>query len=216
MNSRTKKLILTAATSLAVLATLGSGTYLTMHAANDVSTVSQTAAPKTATADSAKLTATSTSGTKNNYKVTYTDQGGDQSATFQKKTLGNSQTATDEVDYVGQANGANVKLTKHTTAVAQGTMGHTYVHWTTGKWSVTAVTDNADTSGTPAQFAKQVNAQLKQASLPDTTKTGAVTVYSGTENAQANTVKWQSGKHLYAVNGTTAAETVKLAQKSAQ
>ncbi|CAJ1225716.1 hypothetical protein LZY01_19280 [Levilactobacillus zymae] len=215
MNSRTKKLILTAATSLAALATLGSGTYLTMHAANDVSTVSQTAAPKTATADGTKLTATSTSGTKSNYKVTYTDQQGKQSATFQKQTLGTTSTATDEVDYVGQTDGANVKLTKNTTAVVQGTMGHTYVHWNTGKWSVTAVTDNADTSGTPTQFAKQVNSQLKQASLPDTAKTGSVTVYSGTESAKANTVKWQSGKQLYAVNGTTAADTVKLAQKSA-
>ena len=212
---RTKKLLLGTATGLAVLATLGSGTLLTMHAANNVSSVTQTAAPTTATADGTKVTATKASGTKQNYRVTYHDQTGDSQATFKQQTLGNAQTAKDEVDYVGkQKTGAPVKLTKQTKAVAQGVMGHTYVHWNTGKWSVTAVTDNADQAGTPEQFAKQVNRQLKRASLPSQAKRGAVTVYSGDEAEQANTVQWQSGKHLYTVSGQSAATTVKLAQNS--
>lgn len=214
MTKRTKKLWITAASSLAVLAALGSGTALTMHAANDVSSVSQTTAPTTATADSTKVSAKSVSGTKQNYTVKYQDKSGDQNATFQKKTLGTSQTANKEVDYVGKTDGAAVKLTNSTKAVSQGVMGHTYVHWNTGKWSVTAVTDNADQAGTPAQFAKQVNRQLKRASLPSQAKRGAVTVYSGDEADQANTVQWQSGKHLYTVSGQSAATTVKLAQNS--
>jgi len=212
---RLKKSLLLTATSLATLTVLGSGTLLTMHAANDVSSVAQTTAPKTATAASTKLTATKASGTKGNYKVTYHDQTGDQQATFQKQTLGTAATAQDEVDYVGsRTKGPSVKLTNRTKAVVQGTMGHTYVHWNTGKWSVTAVTDNADQAGTPQQFAKQVNAQVAQKRLPSDAKRGAITVYSGQETAQANTVKWQAGNHLYTVSGQTAASTVKLAQNS--
>lgn len=115
---RTKKLLLGTATGLAVLATLGSGTLLTMHAANNVSSVTQTAAPTTATADGTKVTATKASGTKQNYRVTYHDQTGDSQATFKQQTLGNAQTAKDEVDYVGkQTTGAPVKLTKQTAGV---------------------------------------------------------------------------------------------------
>ncbi|KJW12413.1 hypothetical protein [Levilactobacillus spicheri] len=209
---RPKKLMVTLATSLVVL---GSGTFLTMHAANDVSSVSQTTAPTTATADSTKLTATSASGTKQNYTVKYRDKTTDQQATYRKQTVGTTATAKDEVDYVGSTTqGATVKLTGKTTAVTQGVMGHTYVHWNTGKWSVTAITDNADQAGTPTQFAKQINRQLAKADLPSDAKTGAITVYSGDDANQTNTVKWQSGKQLYTVSGQTAASTVKLAQNS--
>lgn len=215
MRKRTKKLLITAASSLAVLTVFGSGTYLTMHAANDVSSVSQTVAPKSAKASSDKLTATSASGTKQDYTVKYQDQSGQQAATFQKKTLGTAKTAASEVDYVGRnTDGAAAKLNHQTKAIVQGTMGHTYVHWNTGKWSITAVTDNADAAGNPQQFAKQINTQLKKANLPDNAKSGSVTVYSGSEDQQANVIKWQAGKHLYTVNGQTAASTVKLAQKA--
>lgn len=217
MIKRSKKILMTAATGLAVLATLGSGTYLTMHAANGVSSVSQTAAPTTATVSGTKLTAANPSGTKQNYTVKYHDQAGSNAATFQKKTLGSAATAADQVDYFGRSTaGPSVKLTHGTRAVVQGTMGHTYVHWNTGKWSVTAVTSNADQSGTPTQFADQVNNQLQQQHLPTDATTGAVTVYSQTtgSSAQADTVKWQSGHQLYTVSGQSAAGTVKLAQNS--
>lgn len=198
-----------------LLVALGSGTLLTMHAANDVSSVSQTAAPHAASVASQRLTATSASGTKKNYTVNYQNQKGTSAATFKAQTVTSSHTASSAVDYVsGQTDGATMKLNHQTTAVAQGTMGHTYVHWTTGNWSVTAVTSNADASGTPRAFAKQVNTQLKQAKLPQAATTGAVTVYSQDENAKANTVKWQEGKQVYTVNGQTAAATMKLAQAS--
>ena len=217
MMKRTKKLVVTATTSLALLAALGSGTLLATHAANDVSSVGQTAAPTTATTAGAKLTAASASGTRQNYTVDY--RGAGQSATFQKRTLGSAGTAADEVNYVGRGTqGPTVSLNHGTKAVVQGVMGHTYVHWNTGKWSVTAVTNNADQTGTPTQFAKQVNQQLTQQDLPSNATTGAVTVYSSTNDdagsAQTNTVKWQSGKQLYTVSGQTAASTVKLAQNS--
>lgn len=211
MQRKTK--IITAVTATLAVLTLGSGTVLQMHAANNVSAVSQTVAPSSVKSDSAKLTADSTSGTKQNYTVKYADkQTADQSATLQKKTYGSSTSAEKQVDYVGpNTRGTTVKLNKSTTAVVQGVMGHTYVHWNQGDWSVTAVTSNADEAGTPTQFAKQVNQQVKSSSLPKSS-TGAITVYSGTQNEEANEVTWQQGKQLYTVNGKTADSTVKLAQ----
>ncbi|HJE46206.1 hypothetical protein [Levilactobacillus namurensis] len=66
---KTKKMFVTSVAGLALVATLGSGTLMTMHAANDVSSVSQTAAPTTATTAGTKLAATSASGTRQNYTV---------------------------------------------------------------------------------------------------------------------------------------------------
>jgi len=93
-------------------------------------------------------------------------------------------------------------------------MGHTYVHWNKGDWSVTAVTSNADESGTPTQFAKQVNRQITKSSLPTSADTGAVTVYSQTDDDEANEVTWRDGKQVYNVTGTTADATVKVAQNA--
>lgn len=209
------KIITTVTVALAVL-TLGSGTVLQMHAANDVSTVSQTVAPRSVKADSTQLTADQTSGTKQNYTVKYTDkETGDQSATLQKKTYGSSNRAEDQVDYVGRnTQGTTVKLNKSTTAVVQGVMGHTYVHWNQGDWSVTAVASNANVTGTPTQFAKQVNQQVSSTNLPKDADTGAITVYSDTQTGEANSVTWQNGKQLYTVSGQTADSTVKLAQEA--
>lgn len=218
MIQKMKRLWLAAAATLAVAATVGSSTLLTMHAANDVSSVGQTAAPTTATTAGTKLTATSASGTKQDYTVKYRATAGQQRATFQKQTLSSATAAANRVAYVGrQTAGPTVTLNPGTTATLQGTMGHTYVHWNTGNWSVTAVTSNADQSGTPTRFAKQVNAQLQQQALPRGIATGAVTVYSQTSTSapQVNTVQWQSGKQLYTVSGQTAASAVKLAQNSA-
>jgi len=209
------KIITTVTVALAVL-TLGSGTVLQMHAANDVSTVSQTVAPRSVKADSTQLTADQTSGTKQNYTVKYTDkETGDQSATLQKKTYGSSNRAEDQVDYVGRnTQGTTVKLNKSTTAVVQGVMGHIYVHWNQGDWSVTAVASNANVTGTPTQFAKQVNQQVSATSLPKDADTGAITVYSDAQTGEANSVTWQNGKQLYTVSGQTADGTVKLAQEA--
>ncbi|WP_143462419.1 hypothetical protein [Levilactobacillus enshiensis] len=212
MQRKTK--MVTAVTAVLTVLTLGSGTVVQMHAANDVSAVGQTVAPKSASTDGTKLTAASTNGTKQNYTVKY-DGNQNQSATLQKKTYGTNATAEKQVDYVGSnTDGATVKLNKNTTAVVQGTMGHTYVHWNKGDWSVTAVTSNADAAGTPKQFAKQVNQQLTKSGLPQHADTGAITVYSQTDDDEANSVTWQQGKQVYKVSGTTADTTVKVAQNT--
>lgn len=212
MQRKTK--IITTVTAALALIGLGSGTALQIHAANNVSSVSQTVAPKQASAAGTRLKATAASGTKQNYQVTYSAPES-QSATYQKKTYGTTATAKNQVDYVGShTDGATVKLNGKTKAVVQGTMGHTYVHWNKGDWSVTAVTSNADESGTPTQFAKKINQQISRQKLPKSADTGAITVYSQKDDDEANDVTWQDGKQVYKVSGTTADATVKVAQKT--
>lgn len=213
MQRKTK--IITGVTAALAIVTLGSGTARQMHAANNVSAVSQTTAPHTVNVDHTKLAANSTSGTKQNYTVKYAAKGSaDSSATFQKKTYGSATLAADQVDYVGSADGPTVKLNHGSRAVVQGTMGHTYVHWTKGDWSVTTVTNNADVTGTPTQFAKRVNTQISQRNLPKKADTGAITVYGQDEKNETNSVSWHRGKQLYQVSGTAADATVKVAQSA--
>ena len=57
-----KPKIVTAVTAALAVLTLGSGTILQIHAANDVSSVGQTAAPTTATAAGPQFKATPGSG----------------------------------------------------------------------------------------------------------------------------------------------------------
>lgn len=212
MQRKTKALV-AVTTALAVLA-VGSGTALQMHAANNVSAVSQTVAPQSVKADNTKLKAAQTRGTKQDYTVTYQDaKTAKQTTTLQKKTYGSDASAQKQVDYVGnQTQGTKVKLNRSTSAVVQGVMGHTYVHWNKGDWSVTAVASNSDVTGTPTQFAKQVNRQVTKASLPKDADTGAITVYSDQQSGEANSVAWHAGKHLYTVSGKEATTTVKVAQ----
>lgn len=214
MLQHTKKILELTTAGLALLATLGSGTLMTLHAANNVSTVTQTAAPAAAQTSGTRLTAMGVSGTRQDYTVTYRTPAAKNVATFQKQTYGQAATAAARVTPIGRhPAGPTVKLTPQTTAVVQGTMGQTYVHWNIGKWSVTAITSNADQAGTPTQFATQLNQQLRQRALPAHVTSGAITVYGQSDGtAQANTVKWQTGNRLYSVQGQTAAATVKLAQ----
>lgn len=216
MLKQTKKVLGLTAAGLTLLATLGSGTLLTLHAANNVSTVAQTAAPVATQAGGTRLTAAGTSGTRQNYSVTYRTAAAKHVATFQKQTFGQAATAAKRVNYIGRhPAGPTVHLTSTTSAVVQGTMGQTYVHWNIGKWSVTAITANADQSGTPTQFANQLNRQLQQRALPARVTSGAITVYSQPNGtAQVNTVKWQTGNQLYSVQGQTATAAVKLAQSA--
>ncbi|VDG19998.1 hypothetical protein [Lactiplantibacillus mudanjiangensis] len=185
-----------------------------LHAASDnVTTVSQTAAPTTVKAADQTVKATSASGTKSNYSVSYVKSGTSSKTATYKKTAYNSKSdAKDEVDYIGAAKGSTVSLGNGTTAKLQGTMGRVYIHWNTNNWSVTAIANTADVQANPAKFAKQVNNQLTSQKLTDTNVThGSVTVYDQTQSGQANTVKWQQSDKVTQVKGQQASTVMKLA-----
>jgi len=185
-----------------------------LHAAsNNVTTVSQTAAPTTVKATDQTVKATSASGTKSNYQVSYVKSGtSSKTATYQKTAYNTKSTATDKVDYISNVKGDTVTLSNGTTAKLQGTMGRVYVHWNTNNWSVTAIANTADVQKNPAKFAQQVNNQLEKQALTTTKVThGSVTVYDQAQSGQANTVKWQKSDQVYQVKGQQANTALKIA-----
>ncbi|MFC6163691.1 hypothetical protein ACFP3T_03275 [Lactiplantibacillus dongliensis] len=185
-----------------------------LHAAsNNVTTVSQTAAPTTVKATDQTVKATTASGTKSNYRVSYVKSGTRaKTATYQKTAYNTKHTATDKVDYINNVKGDTVTLSNGTTAKLQGTMGRVYVHWNTNNWSVTAIANTADVQKNPAKFAQQVNNQLEKHNLTTTNVThGSVTVYDQAQSGQANTVKWQKADQVYQVKGQQANTALKIA-----
>ncbi len=185
-----------------------------LHAAsNNVTSVSQTAAPTTVKATDQTVSATSASGTKSNYSVKYVKAGTNSTTATYKKTDYNSNSdAKDQVNYLTNTQGDSVKLNNGETATVQGTMGRIYVHWNTGNWSVTTVANTEDVAKNPAKFANQVNNQIQKQDLTDKNVTnGSVTVYDQAQSGQANSVKWQQADKVSQVQGQQANTVIKIA-----
>ncbi|ETY73399.1 hypothetical protein [Lactiplantibacillus fabifermentans] len=185
-----------------------------LHAASDnVSTVSQTAAPTTVKATDQKVTADSASGTKSNYSVSYVKSGTDtKTATYKQTDYNSSSDASNKVDYLSNTNGDSVTLNNGETATVQGTMGRVYVHWNTGNWSVTTVANTQDVATNPTKFANQVNKQIENQDLTSKKVTsGAVTVYNQPQSGEANSVKWQKSDTVSQVQGQQASTVLKIA-----
>ncbi|WP_048000430.1 hypothetical protein [Lactiplantibacillus herbarum] len=185
-----------------------------LYAASDnVSSVSQTAAPTTVKATDQTVQATSASGTKGNYSVKYVNAGtSSTTATYKQTDYNTSSEAKTQVNPLTNTQGSSVQLNSGTTATMQGTMGRVYVHWNTGNWSVTTIANTEDVASNPAKFANQVNSQLEKQSLTDKSVTsGAVTVYNTTQDGQANTVKWQESGQVSQVQGQQANTVIKIA-----
>jgi len=185
-----------------------------LYAASDnVSSVSQTAAPTTVKATDQTVQATSASGTKGNYSVKYVNAStSSTTATYKQTDYNTSSEAKTQVNPLTNTQGSSVQLNSGTTATMQGTMGRVYVHWNTGNWSVTTIANTEDVASNPAKFANQVNNQLEKQSLTDKHVTsGAVTVYNTTQDGQANTVKWQESGQVSQVQGQQANTVIKIA-----
>lgn len=185
-----------------------------LHAASDnVSLVSQTAAPTSVKATNQTVKAISASGTKGNYRVKYAKAGtSSTTATYQQTNYNTKSDASNQVDYLANAQGQRTTLNSGTAATVQGTMGKVYVHWNTGSWSVTTIANTQDVAGNPTKFANQVNNQIQKQDLTNKNVTsGAVTVYDTPQNGQANSVQWQNGKQVAKVQGQQANTVIKIA-----
>lgn len=183
---------------------------------NDQPTTADLSVPKTVQTSAQTATAAKMTGTTANAKVTY--QQSDQSeptATYQQTA---ESTATKAADAISDQDhsGETVKLSDGTKAKEQGVMGHIYVSWQKGNWSVTTVTDTTQTLRTdPEKLAVQVNQQLKNSDITnqDVDK-GAVTVYSSAQDTTANQIKWQNNKQVENVKGQQAATVYQIAKKA--
>ncbi|KZT83911.1 hypothetical protein Nizo1840_1424 [Lactiplantibacillus plantarum] len=185
-----------------------------LHAASDnVSLVSQTAAPTSVKATNQTVKAISASGTKGNYRVKYAKAGtSSTTATYQQTNYNTKSDASNQVDYLANTQGQRTTLNSGTAATVQGTMGKVYVHWNTGSWSVTTIANTQDVAGNPTKFANQVNNQIQKQDLTNKNVTsGAVTVYDTPQNGQANSVQWQNGKQVAKVQGQQANTVIKIA-----
>ena len=185
-----------------------------LHAASDnVSLVSQTAAPTSVKATNQTVKAISASGTKGNYRVKYAKAGtSSTTSTYQQTNYNTKSDASSQVDYLANTQGQRTTLNSGTAATVQGTMGKVYVHWNTGSWSVTTIANTQDVAGNPTKFANQVNNQIQKQDLTSKNVTsGAVTVYDTPQNGQANSVQWQNGKQVAKVQGQQANTVIKIA-----
>lgn len=213
---KTKLGIVTATGALIVGLVAAPSVNHVLHAASDnVSSVSQTAAPATVKATNQTVKATDASGTKTNYSVKYVKAGTKSAtATYKKTAYNHSSEAKQKVEALANADasGTSVKLNNGQTAVMQGTMGQMYVHWNTGNWSVTTVANTEDVAQNPAKFANQVNNQIQKQKLTDKKVTsGSVTVYNQPQSDQNNTVKWQKSDQVSQVQGQQANTVLKIA-----
>lgn len=156
-------------------------------------TTAQLSVPKQVKTSTQTAAVDQVSGTASNAKVTYQTAGQSATtATYQQKTTATQSKAAKQVATQDHS-GETVKLTDGTTAKEQGVMGHVYVTWQKGNWSVTAVTDTTQLLHTePTTLASQVNKQLKQNDITtQSVEKGAVTVYSTTQATPANQISWQ-------------------------
>lgn len=208
-----KKLWLTAILGIGLVsATAVGGSLVKVHGDAKPST-SELAVPKTVSAASQTASA-SVSGTAKNAKVAY-KQSGDNTpvATYQQTTSSTTSNAAAKVpnqDHSGQT----VTLSDGTKAKEQGIMGHIYVTWRKGDWSVTTVTDTEQTFRTDAKtLATQVNRQLKNEDITNqSVDKGAVTVYSSAQDTTANQITWQKHHQVRNVKAQTAGTAYQIAK----
>ncbi len=138
--------------------------------------------PKTVQTSNQTATVKQVTGTTANAKVTHQQSGQSQpnnghlSADYWKRLQSKAKDVISNQDHSGET----VKLSDGTKATEQGVMGHIYVSWRKGNWSVTTVTDTTQTLRTdPEKLATQVNQQLKNSGITNqAVDKGAVTVYS--------------------------------------
>lgn len=182
---------------------------------NDQPTTADLSVPKTVQTSNQTATVKQVTGTTANAKVTYQQSGQSQpTATYQQTTEATATKAKDVISNQDHS-GETVKLSDGTKATEQGVMGHIYVSWRKGNWSVTTVTDTTQTLRTdPEKLATQVNQQLKNSGITNqAVDKGAITVYSSAQDDTANQIKWQNNKQVENVKGQQAATVYQIANK---
>ncbi|MTV81771.1 hypothetical protein [Secundilactobacillus folii] len=197
-----------------LLVTLAGGRLVSVHG-DSTPTASALSVPTKVKTSAQTATVDKLSGTVKNAKVTYRQAGQTgNTATFNKTTSSTDAKAAAKIGAQDHS-GETVKLKDGTQAKEQGVMGHIYVTWKKGNWSVTTVTDTTQTLRTaPTTLASQVDNQLKQQQITNQkVDKGAVTVYSTAQEVPANQITWQNNKQVSSVK-TQQANTAYAIAKS--
>ena len=130
--------------------------------------------------------------------------------TFSKKTYGSEEEAEQAVNYISgesEMGLPKVPLSGNVNATLNSGAGQRYLHWNSGKWSVTI---HGTAGKDPVPTGRKVVALLNNAYLPapDSRGVASFTAGSGSGNQK---IEWNSGKAVYTIKGSSINSLIELA-----
>ena len=130
--------------------------------------------------------------------------------TFSKKTYGSEEEAEQAVNYISgesEMGLPKVPLSGNVNATLNSGAGQRYLHWNSGKWSVTI---HGTAGKDPVPTGRKVVALLNNAYLPAPDSRGAAsfTAGSGSDNQK---IEWNNGKAVYTIKGSNINSLIELA-----
>lgn len=132
--------------------------------------------------------------------------------TFSKKTYGSEEEAEQAVNYIsGEAEMGlpKVPLSGNVNATLNSGAGQRYLHWNSGKWSVT-IHGSSVTGKDPVPTGRKVVALLNKAYLPAPDSRGAASFTAGSGSGNQK-IEWNSGKAVYTIKGSNIDSLIELA-----
>lgn len=130
--------------------------------------------------------------------------------TFSKKTYGSEEEAEQDVNYISgesEMGLPKVPLSGNVNATLNSGAGQRYLHWNSGKWSVTI---HGTAGKDPVPTGRKVVALLNNAYLPAPDSRGAASFTAGSGSGNQK-IEWNSGKAVYTIKGSNINSLIELA-----
>ena len=130
--------------------------------------------------------------------------------TFSKKTYGSEEEAEQAVNYISgesEMGLPKVPLSGNVNATLNSGAGQRYLHWNSGKWSVTI---HGTAGKDPVPTGRKVVALLNNAYLPAPDSRGAASFTAGSGSGNQK-IEWNSGKAVYTIKGSNINSLIELA-----
>lgn len=130
--------------------------------------------------------------------------------TFSKKTYGSEEEAEQAVNYISgesEMGLPKVPLSGNVNATLNSGAGQRYLHWNSGKWSVTI---HGTAGKDPVPTGRKVVALLNNAYLPAPDSRGAASFTAGSGSGNQK-IEWNNGKAVYTIKGSNINSLIELA-----
>lgn len=131
--------------------------------------------------------------------------------TFSKKTYGSEEEAEQAVNYISgesEMGLPKVPLSGNVNATLNSGAGQRYLHWNSGKWSVTI---HGTAGKDPVPTGRKVVALLNNAYLPAPESRGAASFFTAGSGSGNQKIEWNSGKAVYTIKGSNINSLIELA-----
>ncbi|MBW1606356.1 hypothetical protein [Lactobacillus sp. Sy-1] len=185
-----------------------------VHATQTV--VQQLSIPATATVDQQKYVAKAV----NNNQVQYQDSDSNlKAADYQVINSENPHTASNQYHNLKMPikfDGQSTTLSDGTKSTIQGAMGHVYVQWQRGNWTVTTVSspEVAKNPKAAVKQANQVNKLIKESQVTDhSIDRGSIVIDQDSQGDNESQISWQKGKQTVNTTGQNAELITKVAEQ---